>query len=152
MESVWDYPRPPAVTPCPRRVRVEHAGVVLAESARALRVLETSQPPAIYVPPEDVDGTFLRPARRRTYCEWKGVAQYVHVVAGGPRVRHAGWRYPRPVDAYAQLADHVAFYPGKVMCWLDEERAEPGPGDFYGGWVTADIEGPFKGAPGTLHW
>jgi uncharacterized protein (DUF427 family) len=152
MESVWDYPRPPAVEPCPRRARVLLAGTVIADSRRALRVLETSQPPGIYLPPDDVDVALLESARRRTLCEWKGIARYHHAVVDGHRVKHAAWTYPRPVDEYVRLAGHFAFYPGRVQCWLDDELVAAGPGDFYGGWVTAEIAGPFKGGPGTMHW
>ena len=153
MESVWDYPRPPRVEPCSRRVRVELAGVMLADSTQALRVLETSQPPGIYIPPADVACEHLRPSAHRTFCEWKGIASYFDVEVGFGRSESAAWHYPEPVPDYAELAGHVAFYPARVdACWLDEERAETNPGDFYGGWITSEIAGPFKGAPGTAHW
>ncbi len=149
MESVWDYPRPPALEPSVRRARVEHGGVTIADSAKALRVLETSQPPAIYFPPEDVRMDLLEPHPQRTVCEWKGQARY-WTVAG---VEAAGWSYPEPVARFAELRDHVAFYPQRVdACFLDEERVDPNAGDFYGGWITADITGPFKGGPGTAGW
>jgi uncharacterized protein (DUF427 family) len=122
---------------------------VVAESDRALRVLETSQPPAIYFPPEHVRRDLLEPHERRTVCEWKGQAAY-WTVAGSPA---AAWSYPSPVAAYAELRDLLAFYPRRVdECWLGSERVEPGEGDFYGGWITADISGPFKGGPGTAGW
>lgn len=148
VENVWEYPRPPAVEPCSRRVRVELGGVALADSVRALRVLETSHPPVIYVPREDVRG--LAPSRARsTWCEYKGMARYWD--AGG--VRAVAWSYPDPSPGYEALRDHVAFYPGRVdAAFLGEERVQPQEGDFYGGWITADLIGPFKGAPGTLGW
>lgn len=150
MENVWEYPRPPAVMPCERRVRVEHDGVVVADSVRALRVLETSHPPTIYVPPADVRMDLLRPSGTRgTFCEWKGVAHYYDV--GGSRA--AAWGYADPRPAYAALRDHIAFYPARVdACFLDDERVRAQDGDFYGGWMTADLVGPFKGGPGTLGW
>ena len=149
MESVWDYPRPPAVEPSAKRVRVEHGGETIAESDNALRVLETSQPPAYYFPPEDVRSELLTPDDRRTFCEWKGQARY-WTVNGSPA---AGWSYPQPDERYAALRDHVAFYPQKVdACYVGDERVEPNAGDFYGGWVTSDITGPFKGGPGTAGW
>jgi uncharacterized protein (DUF427 family) len=152
VESVWDYPRPPALVPCDRRVRVEFAGRMIADSTRALRVLETASPPTIYVPRADIEEQALAPASGQTLCEWKGAASYHDVVLNGDRAARAAWWYPQPVSAYAALRDHVAFYPGRVACYLDDERVQPQPGDFYGGWVTSDIKGPFKGAPGTLGW
>jgi uncharacterized protein (DUF427 family) len=149
MESVWDYPRPPRVEHGHRRVRVVAGGATVADSTRALRVLETSQAPAIYVPPSDVDFGALRPARGRTLCEWKGAAVYFDV-AGSPS---AAWSYPSPAAGYEALRDFVAFYPQRVeACYLDDERVSPNDGDFYGGWITADVEGPFKGAVGTRSW
>jgi len=135
-------------------VRLELGGEVLAESDRALRVLETFHPPTIYVPPGDVRSDLLaQSAARPTLCEFKGRARYLDAVAGGRRVRAVGWTYPDPVPAYEALRDHVAFYPGRVdAAWLGEERVEAQEGDFYGGWITADLAGPFKGPPGTLTW
>jgi uncharacterized protein (DUF427 family) len=148
VENVWDYPRPPAVEPCTRRVLVELDGVVLADSTRALRVLETSHPPAIYVPPEDVHGLTPSPARV-TWCEFKGTAHYFD--AG--TVRAVAWAYPEPSPGYEALRGFVSFYPGRVdAAWLDDERVQAQEGGFYGGWITADIAGPFKGAPGTRGW
>ena len=153
MERVWDYPRPPALVPCERRVRIELGGETVADSERALRVLETSHPPTIYVPPADFAEGVLRPARGRSLCEFKGRARYHDLVAGGRTASRAGWSYPDPVEAYAALADHVCVYPSLMdACWLDDERVQAQEGDFYGGWITADLVGPFKGAPGTLGW
>ena len=153
MEHVWNYPRPPALVACERRVRIELGGTVVADSTRALRVLETSHPPTIYVPPEDFADGSLRDAPGRSLCEWKGSASYLDVVAGGVVARAAGWTYRRPVAAYAALRDHVAVYPSRMdACRLDDERVQSQAGDFYGGWITADLVGPFKGGPGTLGW
>jgi uncharacterized protein (DUF427 family) len=154
VERVWDYPRPPAVEPCERRVRVELGGAVLADSASALRVLETSHPPTIYVPPQDIRADLLVPSdRRSTVCEFKGVARYLDARVGGERIAAVGWTYRKPTERYAALRDHVAFFPGRVdAAWLGDERVEAQEGDFYGGWITADLVGPFKGPPGTLGW
>ena len=153
MESVWDYPRPPALVACERRVRIELGGVRLADSTRALRVLETSHPPTVYIPPEDVAMEYLKPARGRSLCEWKGRAGYLDVAVGDRREEAAAWRYLEPAPAYAALAGYVSFYPGRMdACHLGDERVEAQPGDFYGGWVTSDNEGPFKGGPGTRGW
>lgn len=155
MENVWDYPRPPALVPCTRRVRIVLGGAPIAESTRALRVLETSHPPSIYVPPEDFAPGALRPsAAPQTFCEWKGSAVYHDLVApDGTVARAAGWSYPDPAPAYADLRDFVSVYPGRVgACYLDDERVAAQEGDFYGGWVTRDITGKMKGGPGTWGW
>ena len=153
MESVWDYPRPPKVEASQRRVRVEFAGETIAETTRAYRVLETSHPPVYYIPPEDVHSEFLRPSRRQTYCEFKGQASYYDLVARGREVRDVAWYYPEPTPRFEAIRDHVAFYPGRVdAAWVDDEQVAAQEGDFYGGWITAEIEGPFKGPPGTSGW
>ena len=153
MESVWDYPRPPRVEASQKLVRVEFAGEVIAETTRACRVLETSHPPVYYIPLEDVRREFLRPSRRRTYCEFKGQASYYDLVVAGREVREAAWYYPEPSARYEVLRDHVAFYPGRVdAAWVGDEQVTPQEGDFYGGWVTSEVVGPFKGAPGTAGW
>ena len=154
MERVWDYPRPPAVVPCERRVRVELAGAVLADSTRALRVLETSHPPTIYIPLADVREELLAESdARSTWCEFKGPARYLDAIVDGRRFKTVGWSYPDPSPGYEALRDHVAFYPGRVdAAWLDDERVQAQQGDFYGGWITAGLIGPFKGPRGTLAW
>ncbi len=151
--SVWDFPRPPAVEPERRRVRVVLGGVTVADSTRAVRVLETSHPPTVYVPPEDVAPGTLEAVARTSVCEFKGTASYFDVRAGGRVVRAAAWAYPAPRAGYEALRDHVAFYPGRMdACLLDDERVQAQEGDFYGGWITADVLGPFKGGPGTSGW
>ena len=150
-ESVWDYPRPPRCEPDPRRVVVRHAGGVLASSVRAIRLLETASPPGFYLPPEDVDLTQLIPVPGRSLCEWKGAAAY-WALASDPAGTPVAWRYPAPRTPFAALAGYVAFYPGRVACFVDDERVMPQPGGFYGGWITREIVGPWKGEPGTGHW
>ena len=153
MESVWDYPRPPVVKPCHRRARVVLGGFALADSESALRVLETSQAPAIYFPPGDVAMEYLRRAGARSLCEWKGMATYFDAEAGERSSEAVGWTYENPDPRYPELRDHAAFYPQRVdECWLGDERVEPNQGDFYGGWITSDIAGPFKGGPGSRGW
>ena len=153
MERVWDYPRPPALVPCERRVRIELGGVVIADSTTAFRVLETSHPPTIYVPPGDFAPGALTRGQGRSLCEWKGQAHYLDLHGGDKTAERAGWAYANPVPAFAALKDHVCVYPSRVdACFLDEERVQAQEGDFYGGWITADIEGPFKGGPGTWGW
>jgi uncharacterized protein (DUF427 family) len=154
MERVWDYPRPPAVVPCARRVRVELGGEVLADSVSALRVLETRHPPTVYVPGADIRSELLvMSSARSTWCEFKGAARYLDAVVGERRVPAVGWTYEDPSPDYQSLRGHVAFYPGRVDgAWMDDERIEAQNSDFYGGWITADLIGPFKGPPGTLGW
>jgi uncharacterized protein (DUF427 family) len=152
-ERVWDYPRPPRLEPTSRRIRTEFAGLVLADTRSALRVLETSHPPVYYVPPQDVAWQHLVESERRSHCEWKGWARYFHVVVGGRRTENAAWTYPEPKPAFAAIRDHVAFYPALMDgCFVDGERVRPQPGGFYGGWITSDLVGPFKGVPGSEGW
>lgn len=152
-ESVADFPRPPALQPCGRHIRVEVFGRTLCETQRSLRLLETFHPPTYYLPPACVDTTLLEPAAGRSFCEWKGVARYFDLVIapGTPqerRRRRAVWTYPEPSEAYAALAGWFALYPALVDgCWLDGELVVPQPGGFYGGWISADLIGPFKGDP-----
>ena len=150
---MWDYPRPPRLEPTDRRIRVEHAGRTIADSTAAWRVLETSQPPAYYLPPDDVATELLVPSRQRTWCEWKGEASYLDVVIDGTVVPAAAWTYEHPTPGFERLAGYLAFYAQVLdACWVDDERVEANPGGFYGGWITSHVVGPFKGAPGTMHW
>ncbi len=147
-ESVWDYPRPPRIEPSGKRVRVVLGGTVIADTARAHRVLETSHPPVYYVPLDDVAPGSLEPSRgRTTFCEWKGVASYFDGIGGdGRRVERAAWTYHDPSPGFEAIRDAVAFYPGLMdECTLDGERIEAQEGGFYGGWITSEIVGPFKG-------
>ncbi|MEV4708122.1 DUF427 domain-containing protein [Actinoplanes sp. NPDC049316] len=153
MESVWDYPRPPRVERSAALVTVTHAGQVIAESRRCLRVLETSHPPVYYVPRDDIAPGVLRAADGQSWCEFKGTASYWDLVVGDSEVPAAAWSYERPSRGYEQLTGAVAFYPGRVgECRVDGEVVRAQEGDFYGGWITADITGPFKGGPGTRGW
>jgi uncharacterized protein (DUF427 family) len=152
-ENVADYPRPPRLEPVPWRIRVELAGIRVADSRRAIRVLETYGAPVYYVPPGDVRMDLLSPEPVSTGCEWKGAARYWTVSAGGREVPRGAWSYPDPTPSFEAIRDHVAFYAGKLdACWVDDDRVEPQPGDFYGGWVTPEIHGPIKGAAGSHHW
>ena len=152
-ESVWDYPRPPAVEPVKARLQVWFSGVSLADTVRGLRVVETSCPPVYYFPPEDVHVNFLTQMVHTTLCEWKGVATYWSVSIRGRRQEAIGWSYADPEPGYECLRRHFAFYPRITdACYVGAEQAQPQPGDYYGGWVTSTIVGPFKGAPGTQLW
>jgi len=152
-ESVWDYPRPPRVERVPETVRVEFAGEVLAQTTRALRILETAAPPTYYVPAPDVRSGLLIPAPGESFCEWKGQAAYWHVETGGRRSESAAWSYADPFEEYAELAGAIAFFAGRVdACCVGDERVTPQPGGFYGGWITSRIVGPFKGEPGSEGW
>ncbi len=148
-ESVWDFPRPPALVPDSRRVSVSDKGRPIAMSLRAIRVLETASPPTFYLPPEDVELSMLQPAPGESWCEWKGRARYFSL-AGDSRA--VAWVYPDPLPEFAAIAGYFSFYPGRVECRVDEQRVRPQAGGFYGGWVTDDIVGPCKGDPGTGHW
>ena len=153
VESVWHFPRPPKLESVDWRVRVIHDGSVIVDAPSAWRVLETSQAPAYYVGSEFVDLDRLEHADRGSLCEWKGVARYADVVTESGRVAEACWTYPEPTPRFADIADHWAFYAQRVdECWVDDERVVPNEGSFYGGWVTANVTGPFKGGAGTLTW
>ncbi|MHA7872467.1 MAG: DUF427 domain-containing protein [Hyphococcus sp.] len=156
-ESVWDYPRPPEVRPAKARARVVFAGETVADSDKALRIVETAGAPVYYFPPEDVIQAAFRETRQLSVCEWKGAAIYYDLVAGNARAAHAAFAYPDPLDdlgmGYARIAGWYAFYAGRVdACYVGDEKATPQPGGLYAGWVTQDIKGPIKGGPGTEHW
>lgn len=144
-ESVWDYPRPPAVEKSDRRIRVVLGGRTIVDTTDSYRVLETSHPPVYYIPRSAIDPALLHPNRRRTFCEYKGVADYVDLVVDHHRVDAAAWFYSNPSPGYEDIANHLAFYPGKMdECWVDDDLVTPQIGDFYGGWITPEITGPFK--------
>jgi uncharacterized protein (DUF427 family) len=154
-ESVWDYPRPPRAERDTRRAVVTHAGTVVVDTDDLVRVLETSHPPTFYLPRTAFTEGVLRPAQRRTVCEWKGTARYVDIVLPGTTLEAAGWWYPEgDVSAtYPELADRVSLYPAPFdEITLGGERVVPQPGGFYGGWITRDVVGPFKGGPGSWGW
>jgi uncharacterized protein (DUF427 family) len=152
-ESVWDYPRPPGVEPVHERIRVVVDGVVVADSGRAVRVLETAGAPVYYVPPDDVRIDLLRPSSQASHCEWKGRASYWHIEVEGRRRPDAAWSYEDPMPGFEAIRGHLAFYAGRVdEAWVGDERATPQPGDFYGGWMTRRITGPVKGAQGSWGW
>lgn len=152
-ESVWDYPRPPRLEPSDKLVVVEFAGEVIAQSVTALRILETSHPPNYYIPPKDIRSEFLVPSERRTCCEFKGSASYWTLKVNDRISENAGWYYPAPAPSYRELKDHVCFYPSRVdACYVDAERVRAQEGDFYGGWITPTVVGPFKGGPNTWGW
>ena len=152
-ESVWDYPRPPRVEPCPHRVWVVFNGEIVVDSTRAWRLLETSHPPSYYIPREDVRMEFLRARERRSFCEFKGAAEYWDLVVGEKVSLEAAWSYPSPGGKYAVLRDCLAFYAGRVdACYVGQEKVTPLAGGFYGGCITSDVVGPFKGGPGTMGW
>ncbi|MEO0413023.1 MAG: DUF427 domain-containing protein [Pseudomonadota bacterium] len=156
-ESVWDYPRPPIIDDAPAPVTVQMGDLVIARTNRAKRIKETASPPTIYIHPDDCDFRYLKEGSGLSVCEWKGKAQYFDLqLPDGRRVGQVGWSYPDPFDnvieGMARLKDWLCFYPAKVECYVGDQRVRPQPGQFYGGWVTDTIKGPFKGEPGTGHW
>jgi uncharacterized protein (DUF427 family) len=153
-ESVWDYPRPPALEPSSRRLRIVHHGIVIADTVRALRTLETSHPPTWYLSPADIAMAVLQPSSQHgSVCEWKGCAVYWDVVVADMRLAAVGWSYPRPTPRFERLRDHIAFYAAPFDdVTIDGETVRPQPGGFYGGWITSDLAGPFKGVPGSQFW
>jgi uncharacterized protein (DUF427 family) len=154
-ESVWDYPRPPALESTEKRIKVEFNDEVIADSVNAKRVLETSHPPVYYIPADDVQMDFLEKDMQSggSYCEWKGQAHYYRLSVDGKTSDKAAWAYANPNKRFAEIKDHIAFYPHKMhACYVDGEQVRPQEGSFYGGWVTDDIVGPFKGGAGTAGW
>ena len=151
-ESVWDYPRPPRVAPDSREVIVRADGVDVARTRRARRVLETASPPTFYIPWDDVRAGCLEPAQGGSHCEWKGLARYWTVVLPGRRLPRAAWSYPDARAGFKAIRDCVSFYPSLLDCTVDGQPVLPQPGEFYGGWVTPEVIGPFKGEPGSQGW
>ncbi|NJL85767.1 MAG: DUF427 domain-containing protein [Leptolyngbyaceae cyanobacterium SM1_1_3] len=152
-ESVWDYPRPPRLEASDKHIQVIFNGITVAETDQAQRVLETSHPPVYYIPLADVRLDYLQPTPSSSFCEWKGRAAYYSLSVGDRQVENAVWYYPEPTLAFQAIQNYVAFYPSKVdACYLDGEQVQAQPGDFYGGWITSDIVGPFKGGISTWGW
>jgi uncharacterized protein (DUF427 family) len=152
-ESVWDYPRPPVIVRDARRVTIKLGDIVIADTHSAFRLLETSHPPTWYLPRCDVDSKYVIAVGHGSFCEWKGQATYYDVVAGKARLSRVAWSYPNVIDeSYESIAGALAFYATDLECLVDGERVTPQPGGFYGGWITKDIVGPWKGDPGTGAW
>ncbi|MEM1145027.1 MAG: DUF427 domain-containing protein [Pseudomonadota bacterium] len=150
-ESVWDYPRPPRLEPSEEVVEVRSGDMLLARSTKALRICETASPPTYYIPEEDVEFSGLRQVNQRSFCEWKGQASYF-ALESDTDGEAVAWLYAQPDERFARIHRHVSFYPARVACFVDGERVTPQPGEFYGGWITSRVVGPFKGEPGTGHW
>jgi uncharacterized protein (DUF427 family) len=152
-ESVWDYPRPPRLEDSTQPIQILFNEVLLADTQRAKRVLETSHPPVYYIPPEDIRMEYLRQTARSSFCEWKGMAAYYTIEVGDQVAENAAWFYADPTPAFLGIQNYVAFYPSRMQaCYVNGELVTSQPGDFYGGWITSNIIGPFKGAPGTWGW
>ncbi len=153
-ESVWDYPRPPRLERSPKHIQIIFNGITIADSNDTYRVLETSHPPVYYIPPEDIEMEYLQQTtKKQSFCEWKGVANYYTLQVKDKQVVNAGWFYANPTAEFALIKNYVAFYPSQMdACYVDGEKVTPQAGDFYGGWITKDITGPFKGGAGTWGW
>lgn len=150
-ESVWDYPRPPRLENFAGHIQVHFNGEMIADTQQARRVLETSHPQVYYIPPADIQLKFLVRCPGRSLCEWKGQACYYTVIVGNRKAEKAAWYYPDPTGPFFEIQNYVAFYPVFMdACFIDGEKVVPQPGDFYGGWITSNIAGPFKGEPGTM--
>ena len=150
--SVWDFPRPPCLAPDAREVIVRWGELEVARTRRAVRVLETAHPPSFYLPWDDVARHLLQPAGGGSFCEWKGPARYWNLVSEGRVLPGVAWSYPQPLAGAEALADCVAFYPAALDCRVDGAVVAPQVGGFYGGWITPDLAGPFKGDPGSEAW
>lgn len=152
-ESVWEYPRPPRVEPVKERIQIIYNGTTIANSTSAYRVLETSHPPGYYLPKEDIRMEYLTRSSKTSFCEWKGRAVYYSLNVDGQKEAHTAWAYPDPSPGFEAIQDHLAFYAVPMdACYVGDQRVRPQPGEFYGGWITDNIVGPFKGGPGTIGW
>ena len=151
-ESVWDYPRPPKVVADQRHVVVRLEETIIADSRATVRILETAGPPTFYIPPKDVRGELLQPFPGASVCEWKGTAKYWALKTSAPAREAMAWSYPAAQSPYELIAEYFSFYPGRVECFVNNQRVRGQPGYFYGGWVTDEIVGPWKGEPGTERW
>jgi uncharacterized protein (DUF427 family) len=152
-ESVWDYPRPPRLESTDKHIQVIFNGIIIADTKHSKRILETSHPPVYYIPPTDVKMEYLTSTSRTTFCEWKGAASYYTITVNNKTIPNSAWYYRQPSSGYESLADYIAFYPAQMdACYVDAEKVEVQEGDFYGGWITKDIVGPFKGGQGTFGW
>ncbi|MGI9533703.1 MAG: DUF427 domain-containing protein [Thermodesulfobacteriota bacterium] len=151
-ESVWDYPRPPKIDPDKRTVVVKYESELIAESTGTVRILETSSPPVFYIPEKDIELSLLKEGTGSSLCEWKGNAKYWDVITEIKIFENAAWSYPEPFPGYEEIRDYISFYPSMLECYVDGERVLPQQGGYYGGWVTTEIVGPYKGEPGTGGW
>lgn len=152
-ESVWGYPRPPRLEAVEKRVEIDFAGLRIVDAPNCFRVLETSHPPVYYVAPDFVLGGVLQSARGSSLCEWKGQADYLDVVANGETAERGAWRYRSPTEPFRAIAGYIAFYAGPMdRCTVGGVIVTPQPGEFYGGWITPDVVGPFKGEAGSTGW
>lgn len=152
-ESVWDYPRPPKVEDVNKHIRIIFNNQLIVDTQRAKRLLETSHPPNYYIPPEDIRTDYLMQTAHSSFCEWKGRANYYTLQVGDRTAENVAWYYPEISSSYKELEGYVSFYPGPMdACYVDDEKVQPQAGNFYAGWITRDIVGPFKGGPGTLGW
>jgi uncharacterized protein (DUF427 family) len=152
-ESVWDYPRPPRLEVCTKSIQIIFNHVAIANTNHSYRVLETSHPPVYYLPPESIQMQYLQRVPGQSFCEWKGVAHYYSITVGEKTLHKVAWYYPEPTETFFDLKNYVAFYAQPMdACLVDGEAVTPQPGGFYGGWITADVVGPFKGEPGSFGW
>ena len=151
-ESVWDYPRPPICVTDSREVIVQHGDLIVAKTVNAVRILETASPPTFYIPRADVNFEYVTQTAGSSFCEWKGAATYWSFDFEGQKIKNVGWSYESPSQRFASIRGFLSFYPAKLVCTVAGERVRPQPGGFYGGWVTDEIIGPYKGESGTGGW
>jgi uncharacterized protein (DUF427 family) len=152
-ESVWDYPRPPRLETTIKEVKIVFNKIIIAQSTNVKRVLETSHPPVYYIPQKDILMEYIINVGGGSFCEWKGAAIYYSVIVNDKKAEKCAWSYPRPTKNFELIKDHLAFYAAPMdACFVAEELVIPQPGNFYGGWITSDIVGPFKGEQGSWGW
>ncbi len=114
------------IKPVKGRVRILLGGRVLAESKRALRLLEAGHDildPVLYLPLADVRAN-LAPVEKRTFCPLKGHASYFDLVSdqGQVEVPEIAWSYQETLDCAVGIKDLVAFDASRVA--IEEHPAQ----------------------------
>jgi len=157
-ESVWDYPRPPRIEKVEKEISIvskKDPSIIILKTKNAYRILETSHPPTYYMPVDEINKDYVKPSNHRsTFCEWKGVAKYWDVIIPQTKENYhgVGFSYPSPTQRYSEITNHISFYAKDFICKVDDEIVTPQPGNYYSGWITKNIKGPFKGGPGSWGW
>ncbi|PSR94003.1 hypothetical protein BD289DRAFT_364014 [Coniella lustricola] len=156
--NVQSFPRPPLLERSPRHLQIKWNGQTIADTTEAYWVLETHHPPTYYLPPSCITAPLTKTSHS-TYCEWKGVATYWALAKPASSntngkeanavVANRIWSYTNPTASFTPIKDYFSFYAGPWDCFVDGEKVEPQPGDFYGGWVTSELDGIVKGRNGN---
>jgi uncharacterized protein (DUF427 family) len=104
-----------------QHVVVSLDGVVLADSRRAVLLLETMLPGRYYIPRSDVRQDLLTPSPTRTECPYKGVATYWSAQVGDRLVPDLAWGYEEPLTEAVPVAGRLCFWNERTDLRLDGE-------------------------------